>query len=270
MTLRQRQDLEELLRELEPRLQAVEQDLGYAKGQIRDVQSQVEALQEARLGDALIARLPTGGNTPPPRNPPLLLIDLDGVVADYNLALWRRLAGQSAQILQTPLFEEWDWPSRHFTPAYADAVVTSLATDGMFWEDLLSYEWTDALFQVVELGRYRGEWEVVFLTARPDTHEVREATEFWLEAWGWYPGQNCQLAFTGNKGQWARGKDVLLAVDDNPDQLAWYHQEGVPAGQWLQPWNQGTTIGGVTRLTGVEDLTQALTGALTGRLTGVA
>lgn len=191
---------------------------------------------------------------------PLVLLDIDGVLADFNRSYYRALTGQRLHEDDegTDLFDRWYWPAKVAGKETVEPVWASLQADYDFWYGLTPYPHARDLAQSVAETAAAGDATLVLLTSRPDTPQVRLATEHWLCDLGLVADEDYTLAMAEDKAAWLRDQEApaLWALDDKPEHVAalrevirWPHS----AWLWAAPWNRGQLPG-----LAVTSVTQAL------------
>jgi hypothetical protein len=231
------------------RIADLELRLGALEGEVSDLASQFTRDEVYVITDAGKASLGDGAGPPPSGLLPIVCVDLDGVLADFNTAFLARLCAVSKW---TPLsrveFYRWDWPASYFTPEEQRAAWTTLEEDAQFWGTLGRLPAAHELLRVVERLAEANRIDLVFLTSRPETEAVRCGTERWLRAVVVPP---YRLAFAEDKAAWIAaeetrlGTHVIAVLDDKPehveaidDVLTWPYM----AYLWDTPWNQAADL----------------------------
>ena len=101
------------------------------------------------------------------------------------------------------------------------------------------------------LRQLQDDYRIVLITARRPT--ARPQTLAWLEEHG-IPFD--ELHHTKDKPEVAEG--IVLAVDDHPEHVSDYLEQGVRVFLMDQPWNRTFSAPGATRVSGWDELWQKL------------
>ena len=101
------------------------------------------------------------------------------------------------------------------------------------------------------LQQLREDYRIVLITARRPT--ARPQTLAWLEEHG-VPFD--ELHHAKDKSDVAEG--IVLAVDDHPEHVSDYLEQGVRVFLMDQPWNRTFVAPGATRVSGWDELWQTL------------
>lgn len=151
------------------------------------------------------------------------VIDMDGVLADFNTAFRLRFPDPS---IFPPVGElaEWDWPSRYASPTTVETVWQEVWSDPSFWKTLPVFPWTAETLDLLNRERTLGH-EVYYVTQRHGV-SVKTQTETWLQAKGAeHPTVLCVLK---HKGGVIRNLDADVAIDDRPLHLHHARRWGKP------------------------------------------
>jgi hypothetical protein len=218
---------------------------------IGELRARIALLEDPRIADGDDDDFPFGCQgdldaCPASPGKPILLLDLDGVIADFNVAYFRRLLETSGvpegQLpnFQVPSFTEWEWPLTLVKPGFHAEVFATLTNDEEFWATLPTYPWTARLAE--GLADLADSLTVIYLTSRPNTFECFTGTAQWLANHG-FTTDTADLVITEDKGayaQWVREVqlEILLAVDDKPCHIEAYRAVNVPSLLVHQPWNR--------------------------------
>jgi hypothetical protein len=149
---------------------------------------------------------------------PVVLIDVDGVLAEFNgamLALLNSIQGTALGFPQDlPEPNTWDW----FEPAGFTAATKREAWDfvtehPLWWYRLAAYPETRA-FLVALYSLYASEQvNPYFVTSRPSAN-VAPWTRFWLENHG-FAAPNVIVVKTGTKHLVAKAVGAVAVLDDH-------------------------------------------------------
>jgi hypothetical protein len=158
---------------------------------------------------------------------PLLLVDVDGCVGEFNTAflnLLNNMAGRLNQRFPQGEPTVWDWPTDEltFSPGEVDRAWRHIdAERGYFWRHDVKpmFGTRDALLRLSTLD-HTGEAEVYFVTARR-TSCARRRTAEWLVNAG-YTGHPAVIT-TWLKGKLAKTlkkrDQRVVVIDDKPANL---------------------------------------------------
>lgn len=198
---------------------------------------------------------------------PLVLLDIDGVLADFNAAYYRALTGQRLHEDDEghDLFDRWHWPAKVASQVQAERVFGALKDDYDFWWGLRPYPEASALVRGAISRASVSDAQVVLLTSRPETPAVVDATQEWLVDILGLDTDDFTLAFAEDKAAWLRAQEgeAVWALDDKPEhvtalraEMDWPHS----AWLWHQPWNRGHCPG--LAVSSVDQALAILTNAL--------
>lgn len=185
------------------------------------------------------------------------MVDVDGVLAQFNIAFLRLLEKVSAKRSGLPDDwepTEWEWMQRvGYGPSFQRLAWENV--DHMFWMSLKPYEWTRGVLMELNFRAWGGD-PVYFVTSRPGGGTALAATADWLSAYGIFRPNVIVVPPDGNKGDIAKAIHADVVIDDKPQNLESVCTQYTHADLWLvdRPWNQGP-FGSMTR---VKDLYQAL------------
>lgn len=143
------------------------------------------------------------------------VIDMDGVLADFNTAFARVLdpEGTIIPVKKGTWPEVWNWPHQFFPREYIDEAWERVHDSPFFWRDLGEFSWTRKVLAQLTL-RYAGGEEIYFVTARHGTR-VKLQTELWLRARGY---QNPTVIVVSKMKKWGvvNDLDADVVIDDKP------------------------------------------------------
>lgn len=163
-------------------------------------------------------------------NPPVLALDLDGVVVDLTTEIIRRLVdeGHPAPNWTNPPTFSWKDSACGLT------VEAGIRAHELF-DSVEPYLTAPALTGAVEAVKeiLAAGWRVVVVTQRP--HEARVATHNWLSRHGL---GKLPVTITGAKAELAVRNGYTIAIDDAGHHIAAYRMAGVPCIAWDAPYNR--------------------------------
>ena len=176
---------------------------------------------------------------------PGFAVDIDNVLAEAEpevQRIFQKLTGQP-------------WPQNVYASAGG---LDGSALDPLVVEQILDYfhKHSIPILPVQHGGKVALEWlkqyyRIVIITARhPDS---RPQTLEWLQRHE-IPFE--ELHHSEDKSDVA--EHIALAVDDHPDHVQGYSNQGIPVFLMDQPWNQKFSASLVTRVSGWEELTKCL------------
>ena len=150
------------------------------------------------------------------------VIDLDGVLANFNTAFARLLdpEGTIIPVQKGTWPEVWSWPQQYFPRDFIDEAWERVKDSPFFWRDLGEFRWTKPVLTLLgKKQRMLGD-EVYFVTARPGTR-VKAQTELWLRARGY----RNPTVIVVTKKKWGVVNDLAadVVVDDKPKILTDIH-----------------------------------------------
>ena len=145
------------------------------------------------------------------------VLDMDGVLADFNVAFARLLdpEGTSIPVKKGTWPEMWNWPHQFFPREYVDEAWQRIEASPFFWRDLGEFPWTRKVLDHLSIRCADGD-EVYFVTARPGTR-VKLQTEFWLRQRGFRQ----PTVIVVPRDKWGVVKDINadVVIDDKPKVL---------------------------------------------------
>jgi hypothetical protein len=203
-----------------------------------DLEARVRALEEA-AGEAEEAQAP------------LFLLDLDGVLADFNRDYYAYLTWSYPP--PPGAFDRWHWPQKFVSQALIDAKWPALETSEFFWATLQAYPEAQAIVRLTREAAARVGGTVAILTSRPDTHEVRRGTQTWLRET--FPNWAPETFFAEDKAAWCGAHpEAVFLLDDKPSHVRAVNARSLrcAAYLWRQPWNEADAAQAEAR--GVEEL----------------
>jgi len=151
------------------------------------------------------------------------VIDMDGVLADFNAAFARVLdpEGTIIPVKKGTWPEMWNWPHQFFPREYVDEAWERVHDSPFFWRDLGEFRWTGKTLHLLgKKQRMLGD-EVYFVTARVGTR-VKTQTELWLRARG-YRNPTVIVVSTMKKWGVVNDLDADVVLDDKPKILTDIH-----------------------------------------------
>lgn len=151
------------------------------------------------------------------------VIDMDGVLADFNAAFARVLdpEGTIIPVKKGTWPEMWNWPHQFFPREYVDEAWERVHDSPFFWRDLGEFMWTGNTLQLLgKKQRILGD-EVYFVTARLGTR-VKIQTELWLRERGF---RNPTVIVVSKMRKWGvvNDLDADVVIDDKPKILTDIH-----------------------------------------------
>ena len=108
-----------------------------------------------------------------------IIIDLDGVLVDFNLPFWHVLAAQGAPMIPFENGEPrtWHWEALYgASSAHVDAAWAQVAEDPVWWAELPKH--TDVAKADLHWWHGAVGRPVIYCSARP--HQVLSGSEWWL------------------------------------------------------------------------------------------
>lgn len=192
---------------------------------------------------------------------PIVVIDIDGVLADFSLAFTRRLVTMGLIEKPVPCAEQKTWRFRDSLPitrADEDAVWAKIDTSRSFWFLLPSLV---GEVDRVTLTALRREAHIVYMTGRQDAgNRTYAQTKAWLQAYSLPSGS---LVMQGDKAQGvaALGDSVIGVIDDKPSELESLRDAGAPVLACARPYN--AHVEGVPRVASVGEFAEEMLSRLT-------
>ncbi len=163
-------------------------------------------------------------------------VDVDGVLADFNVAFIKRIIRVTGQDLfpdrpfEIPM---WDYPQHYgYTNAQIAAVWEDVKRDTCFWANLLPYTTTRRFFQ--DLDVMAPGSDVYFITNRTG-HLCRRQTENWLIAQG--AGPRPLIVISGDKAGWCQALNLDIYIDDNFENAVAVGKTHTRSFLLNRPWN---------------------------------
>ncbi len=161
---------------------------------------------------------------------PAIVLDLDDVLANLRQTLYRVLSRN------TGIDRHWqDWPNydlcAHFT-LDKSALVTMLVDEQVLETCEPEPDAAAATACLSELG-----YELAIITARAWHPQANAVTQHWLRAHGIHYDSLQVIPLGGNKLEVLPNTEVVMAVDDHPDNIQRYQEVGIPALMMHRPWN---------------------------------
>jgi 5'(3')-deoxyribonucleotidase len=153
----------------------------------------------------------------------IILIDLDGVLANFNAGA----ISAAGLPIRSEDVDSWDF----FLPYMSEEEFTKAIDDTMyFWDDLEVYPWAHRL---VEVCRAKGE---VFFCSSPGNHDEAATGKLnWLRKNGFLGPKDKNYVLTHDK--WLLAGPGRVLVDDSPFQLTKFRDAGGERCTFPQPWN---------------------------------
>ena len=112
--------------------------------------------------------------------------DVDGVLADFNIAFIQRVIDINAKDLFPPRpfdIPTWDYPQSYgYTQLEVSDAWASIIRDRTFWQNLPAYEDTKKFLAQLSAESIKGN-DVYFITSRPGV-AAKYQTEWWLTVHG--------------------------------------------------------------------------------------
>lgn len=155
-----------------------------------------------------------------------IAIDIDGVLANFNLAFSKKALdiGVNTKIIQTEEVEVWDWPTQQLDWTEKEYTDT--------WEALKnSYNWWMTLEPIISVGHnFEDEVDFIndaildndiyFITHRCNTlgFNATMQSHLWLESVG-IQAHNATVIASGTKGPLAAALGIDVVIDDKLDNL---------------------------------------------------
>lgn len=182
---------------------------------------------------------------------PAIVLDLDDVLANLRQSLYRVLSRS------TGIDRHWtDWP--HYD------LCEHFAIDKPTLEALLIHEQTletcepepgaaEATGALAELG-----FELAIITARAWHPHAEAITHSWLRTHGIRYHRLRVVPLGGNKLEALPQTEVVLAVDDHPNNISRYQQAGIPSLMMHMPWNVDHSADRIHDLDAVVNLAREL------------
>jgi len=168
-----------------------------------------------------------------------IAIDLDGCLADFNLAfaqMLNRIEHKTIDIYADAFPVVWHWPEHYGWQAETiEKAWTEVRESGFFWKLLFPYP--TAQEDLKFLNSLRKEHEIYFLTNRVGKSAKIEAEE-WLASRNFpYP----TVVICAKKGLFCKALDIDVIVDDSPDNLldAYGASINTKCILFKRPYNQG-------------------------------
>lgn len=159
-----------------------------------------------------------------------IVLDLDDVLANLRQTLYQVLSRS------TGIDRHWhDWPNydlcAHFT-LDKSALVTLLVDEQVL--ELCEPESgaAAATASLAELG-----YELAIITARAWHPQAEAVTHHWLRTHGIHYDRLSVVPLGSNKLHALPPTEVVMAVDDHPDNIQRYQQVGIPTLMMHRPWN---------------------------------
>jgi phosphoglycolate phosphatase-like HAD superfamily hydrolase len=147
----------------------------------------------------------------------VILIDLDGVLCDFNRGYQRRLA-QIAARMPMPSYVEptcWNYAGTlGYTTDEDRATWKSIREDGLFWYGLRPLPEAPAFLSRLQQRSRRVE-EIYFVTTRVGM-TAKHQSEQWLGEQG-YPNPTVIVTKGDYKGEVAKALKATHAIDDKPE-----------------------------------------------------
>ena len=183
----------------------------------------------------------------------IFAVDLDGVLADFNVAFVKLLIRYGAD---RTLFRPGDpeWPDRwawydQATPSAVLGAWGEAQNSQMFWRYLFPYPTAKKDFQTLNTARDQGH-DIYFLTTRPGKTAKRE-TEEWIY-WQGFCKPTVIITKDGTKHLVTESIQADMIVDDKPANL-YGHHEGCKRFLIDRPYNREAKFGYGQRVSTVSE-----------------
>lgn len=151
------------------------------------------------------------------KQPVIVGVDIDGVLADYTSGLAKKLYQATGKALAPPGYQPacWEWPTNdlgYTTAEYAEAQRLQ-DEDTAFWRELGILPGVYGFLRALDYRVGRGVDEVYFMTVRGGV-AAKTQTERWLSDYGFF--KPTVLIARGDKGSLAKGLGLTHFLDDRP------------------------------------------------------
>ena len=157
------------------------------------------------------------------RMPLNILLDMDGVLADFNAG-----AIEATGIpITTDQITTWDWFEPYMT---ADEFYKCINSRMYFWDDLPVYPWAHELLEVC-----RSFGSVYFASSPGMGDEAATGKLNWLRRHGFLQYRDMNYMLGHDKWLMANPGNVL--IDDSVEQVSKFHGAGGQTILFPQPWN---------------------------------
>jgi hypothetical protein len=150
-----------------------------------------------------------------------LIIDLDGVLVDFNTGFAKLLHKINPQVkmdyMDSVFPACWGWPHYYgYSVEDERRAWQEVTTNGVFWGALFPYETAyKDLVLLYELQNKKNE--IYFVTSRPGI-TAKKQTEEWLYGHG-FPGATVIICESNRKAQLAAAIQADVMVEDRPETL---------------------------------------------------
>lgn len=149
-----------------------------------------------------------------------ILVDLDGVVADFNSAFARLLKRINPSIIldaTAPDFPDcWNWPERYgYSKEDESKAWAEVKHSGVFWRSLFPYP--NGYADVEHLNILQRTHEIYFVTSRPGVTAKRESEE-WLRGMG-FNGPTVIICDSHSKADFVQAVKIDMVIEDKPETL---------------------------------------------------
>lgn len=144
------------------------------------------------------------------------VIDMDGVLAEFNVAFAKQLGHPDIPIADPKWPELWDWPQQYVSDEQLEQVWAQIHHSETFWESLPCFNWTRETLTLLDHEVNRGH-EVYFVTARQGVDAKRQ-TERWLQKYG-IELPTVVVVQKMEKGGIVQDLGADIMVDDKPELL---------------------------------------------------
>lgn len=165
-----------------------------------------------------------------------LVIDVDGVLADFVLGITKKMSEMNSNVKPFPTSEQKSWDFRELPPgllkeAFAEAAVDNAYSFNADLESLITEE------EARRLTRLSLDHEVYFATNRPGGMEALRGTKRFLDRIGMI---HPNVVITAKKGEFAAAIGATHLIDDKAGNAVYakYHSPSTEVFLIDRPYNR--------------------------------